>query len=97
MVLTRTEAKDAFNHVLDVVLGRPDNTPLKLSLLNEGIDNIFALTTITLSIIDNLKYEDSKNIGTMLPVKKGDKNLVKVFLHYIIYYTKNNCPSIGND
>ena len=32
MVLTRAEAKDAFNHVLDTILGRPDDTPLKSAL-----------------------------------------------------------------
>ena len=70
MVLTRIDAKDAFNHVLDNVLGRPDDTPLKLSLLNEGIDNIFDLTTITLSIIDNLEYEDPKNKGTIFLLRR---------------------------
>jgi hypothetical protein len=40
MVLTRGEAKAAFNHVLDIVLGRGDGSLLKSE---EGIDDIFAL------------------------------------------------------
>lgn len=45
MVLTRKEGKVAFNHILDTVLGRGDGTPLKSALDEEGIDDIFGLTT----------------------------------------------------
>ena len=37
MVLTKAETKDAFNHVLDTILGRSDDTPLKSTLANDGI------------------------------------------------------------
>ena len=40
------EAKEAFNHVLDTVLDRGDSSPLKRSLINDGITDIFDLITI---------------------------------------------------
>jgi hypothetical protein len=46
MVLTRSEAKAAFQHILDVVLGRADGTPLKSALDEEGIDDIFHLINL---------------------------------------------------
>ena len=64
MVLTtRAEAKEAFNHVLNIVLGRGDSSPLKSSLLTEGITDIFDLITITDDVIDSLLYEDLATPG----------------------------------
>ena len=92
MVLTRAEAKTAFNHVLDTVLGRADKSPLKSALVDAGIDDMFHLTTITDTIIDSLVYEDEKTPGTKVSVRSGDKNLVRCFLHYIAYCNNNNQP-----
>ncbi len=61
--MTRAEAKEAFNHVLNNVLDRGDMSPLKSSLLSEGITDIFDLTTITDDVIDGLLYEDAADPG----------------------------------
>ena len=85
VTLTRSEAKTAFNHVLDNVLGRDDSSFLKSSLGNEGIEDIFDFVTLTDDTIDTLVYEDINNAGAFLPVRKGDKMLVKCFLAYNLY------------
>ena len=96
MVLTRSEAKVAFNHVLDNVLGRADGTPLKSALNSENITDIFQLCTLTDAVIDALEYMDT-NINTLpIKVRLGDKMLLKVFLQYISMCHNNGRP-IGDD
>jgi hypothetical protein len=58
MVLTRNDAKLAFTHVMEAVLGRGDDTPLKSSLVSEGIDDIFSLISLDEGSISDLKYKD---------------------------------------
>ena len=79
--MTRAETKEAFNHVLDTVLDRGDSSPLKRSLIDDGITDIFDLITITDDVIDHLTYEDLDD-KTYYPVKKGDKMLLRCFLAY---------------
>jgi hypothetical protein len=45
--MTRAEAKEAFNHVLDTVLDRGDSSSLKSSLNEDGITDIINLITDT--------------------------------------------------
>jgi len=91
MVLTRVEAKEAFNHVLDNVLGRGDGTPLKSALLANGCDDIGALATILPADLDTLTYQDIAKPGSYLPVSKGDKSIVRLFKDYVIH-----CHNSGN-
>jgi hypothetical protein len=49
--MTCAEAKEAFNHVLDMVLDRGDSSSLKRSLIEDGITDIFDLITVTVSYI----------------------------------------------
>jgi hypothetical protein len=43
MVLTRSEAKTAYTHILHNVFGTADDgTPLQLALEEEGIEDVFA-------------------------------------------------------
>jgi hypothetical protein len=96
MVLTRSEAKTAYLHVLDNVLGRADGTPLKLALETEGIDDIFGLTTLTDAQIDTLKYIDVTNNNSITPVMLGDRNLLRCFLSYVNHRHADGNP-IGDD
>jgi hypothetical protein len=96
MVLTRSEAKTAYTHVLDNVLGPADGTPLKLALEAEGIDDIFGLTTLTDAQIDTLKYIDVTNNNSITPVKLGDRNLLRCFLRYVYHCHADGNP-IGDD
>ena len=88
VTLTRSEAKAALSHVMKNVLGRDDASPLHSALEEEGIGDIFDFITLTDSIIDDLKYEDTSNPGTYLPIKKGDKGLIRCFLAYDQYMDK---------
>ena len=59
MVLTRPQAQQAFNHVLDNVLGKDDTSPLKRSLAHEGITDIFGLLALDDTTIQGLTYDRS--------------------------------------
>ena len=58
---------------------------LKLTLSNDGIDDIFDFVTLTEDIIDSRAYEDIKNYGSFLSLRKDYKMLVKTFLAYDQY------------
>jgi hypothetical protein len=79
--MTRTEAKEAFNHVLDTVLDRGDSSSLKSSLKEDAITDIFDLVTVMDNVIDNLTYKDPDD-KIYYPVKKGEKMLLRCFLAY---------------
>lgn len=64
--MTRAEGKEAFNYVFNTVLDRDDKSPLKSSLISEGITNIFDLITIPNDVIDSLHYEDPAEPGKLL-------------------------------
>jgi hypothetical protein len=89
--MTRTEAKEAFNHVLDTVLDRGDYSSLKRSLIEDGITDIFDLISVMDDVIDSLTYEDPDD-KIYYPVKKVDKMLLRCFLAYQQYLE----PVTGN-
>jgi hypothetical protein len=96
MVLTRSEAKAAFNHVLDTILGRGDNSLLKSALSEEGVDDIFALSTLTDNAIDRLQFKDPCNNNALTSIKLADKMLLRCFLHYVVYCSAEGNP-VGDD
>jgi hypothetical protein len=96
MVLTSKEAKLAFTHILDNVIGRNDGTPLKSSLNEVGIDDIFGLTNLTGVAIDSLSFIDTNNNNAVTPIKSGDKMLLRSFLSYVGSRQLEGIP-IGDD
>jgi hypothetical protein len=96
MVLTRSEAKAAFNHVLDVVLGRGDGSSLKSALLEEGVNDIFALSTLTDKVIDKLQIKNTDNNNALTPIKLADKIVLRCFLHYVVNRSLEGNP-VGDD
>jgi hypothetical protein len=96
MVLTRSEAKAAFNHVLDTVLGQGDDSLLKSALSEEGGDDIFSLSTLPESATDALQFKDADNNNTLTPVKLANKMLLRCFLHYVINCNLEGDP-VGDD
>jgi hypothetical protein len=96
MVLTRSEAKVAFDHVLDNVLGRADGTPLKSALNGENITDIFQLCTLTDAVIDEMEYMDANISPLPIKVRLGDKMLLKIFLKFISMRHNDGSP-IGDD
>ena len=92
MVLTRPQAKKAFQHILDTVLERGDGTPLKSSLLAEGIEDIFGLVTIDDDTITDLTYTDPDDPKNLVAVQKGDKALLRIFRDYVVYCKNQGHP-----
>jgi hypothetical protein len=85
MVLTRSQARAAFNHVLvDKVLGKDDTSQLKSALLQEGINDIFSLVTFP------LQYSNDQNI--LKDVKLCDRNLLCYLSEYIVFWNANMDP-----
>ena len=96
MVLTRREARTAYTHVLDHVLGRADGTPLKTALAQEGVDDIFQLVNMDNATIHNLEYADSTNNNAITAVKMAEKMLLKCFINFVAVRHNEGNP-IGDD
>ena len=64
MVFTKSQAKAAFNHAMNNVIGKDDTSPLKQAIVAYGIEEIHDLTTMVDSDIDELVYNKS---GTERP------------------------------
>jgi len=92
MVLTRLEAKTAFTHVLDSVLGRGDGTPLKTALTRDGYEDIFAFSNMSQQDIDHLGYPDPNDASIILPINRGDIGLVQCFLDFILHKEQSGSP-----
>ena len=87
--LTRAEAKNAFDHVMDNMLGRDGSTDVKTALLDQVIKEIFDLVTLDDLYLENLSIKDSAKPSTMVAIKKGDKNILKCFIAYKGYFDAN--------
>jgi hypothetical protein len=60
VVLTRTEAKVVFDHILDIIRGGNDESPLKKTLDYDGIENLFAFIFMDEESIYTFQYKASK-------------------------------------
>jgi hypothetical protein len=96
MVLTRSDARTAYTHVLDHVLGQGDGTPLKTALAHEGVDHIFQLVNLDNVTIHNLEYADSANKNAVTTVKMAEKMLLKCFINFVAVPHNDGNP-IGDD
>ena len=91
VMITHDEAKAAYNHVMDNVLGKDDSSGLKKALVGAGIENVFDLVNVDKTTIDNLVY-DKSDTETNVPVARGDKNLVQVFQDFVIHRYSSSTP-----
>jgi len=96
MVLTRPQAQQAFNHVLDNVLGKDDTSPLKQSLASQGITNLFTFLNIDDATIQGLTHQRAANQAAV-PILRADKSLVKVFLDYHVHRNSTGNPIADAD
>jgi hypothetical protein len=93
MVLTRPQARVAFTHVLNNVLGRGEGSNLQSALTQNGIEDIFALSQLNHATIDDLQASTTvEDVVTITRVNRGDKNLVKCFLDYVIHRNTSDNP-----
>jgi hypothetical protein len=80
MVITDcASASSAFDHILDNVLGgiQPQE-----GSFNEGMRDIYHLSTLKDDVIDGLQYEDKTSFTTLILCKKVDKIIIMCFLAY---------------
>jgi hypothetical protein len=73
MVVTCSEAKMTYTHILHNVFGRPDGTPLQPALEEEGTEDIFTLINIDTPTINNLQYSNTNKINAFIHDITGDK------------------------
>ena len=85
MVLTRADARAAFNFVMDNVLRRDNNSPLRRSLVANQLDDILELLSLAMrpDDIDTFTYDVSETERNVrLPL--GDRNLLRIFIKYVL-------------
>ena len=97
MVLTRNEAKTTFTHIIDNVLDHKDGTPLKSSLMDEGIDDIFSFMSLDENTIDSLRYKDAADNNIIKPIRLSDKMLLKCFFHFVTNKDLEGTPIADHD
>jgi hypothetical protein len=86
MPLPRQQAKAAFNHILDNVLGCGDESPLKKALLYAGIEDMYEFSTCPVAYFEDLTYLTGEGETlTETQVRKGDKNKAKVMRDFIVH------------
>jgi hypothetical protein len=95
MVTTRPQARQAFTHIFDQVLGKDDNSPLKRAVIAQGINDVFQLVNIDENTIEDLVYDQS-DTDTDVPVQRGDKGHIRAFVFYVQYLQNTNDP-LAND
>ena len=91
MRVTRAQARAHFDYVMDTVLERDNNSPLKKSLLAINIDNIFALLPLNITMINSLTYDKSETEKDV-PIPLGDKSLLSLFKEYILFKDDSDDP-----
>jgi hypothetical protein len=93
---TRSSSRLSFDHILDVVLERDDNTPLKQALLQQGYNDIHALAVLTNDVVDSVTFDNPDEEEFELPILKFEKALISTFLDLIIHRNNINNP-VGNN
>ena len=83
MVITRTEARAAYDHVMDVVLDRYGSKDLKDALVKEGFVDLFQVLTIDDVDIECLVYQDPADPSKTIPIRKGDVGMLKCFKAFV--------------
>ena len=96
MVLSRAQARLAFNHVMDNVLERGDDSDLKAALLFSGFRDINDLLGIGPEDVDHLTYREPNTVID-LPVIRGDKGLLFCFLEYVAHRADDDDPIEDED
>jgi hypothetical protein len=91
MVFTRPQARAAFTHVLDNVIGKDDSSPLKQSLVAQGIEDVFHLCSMDTNDIDFLVY-DKSDTELDVDVNRADKSLLRAFIAYVDNFEERGIP-----
>jgi hypothetical protein len=96
MVLSRAANREAFDHVMDNVLDRGDDSPLKGALIADNVKTIVELISMTYGHIDTLTYREPDS-DVDLPMFKGDKSLLASFHNYYVFRSEQGDPILDDD
>jgi Reverse transcriptase (RNA-dependent DNA polymerase) len=97
MVLTRTEARNVFDHLLDNVLNRYGSVDLKVALTQEGYEDVFLLLSLDDATIESLEYMDPDDSTKKVSIKKSDKGLLKTFRAFVNHRNVTGNPIKDED
>ena len=91
MVLTKSQAIAAFNHIMDNILNISisNEFELKSALVSQGYDNVVSLMTIDSDFIDHFTYVNSNDTSKVVPLKYGRKHILRVWKAFYVHKTKN--------
>lgn len=91
--LTRAQSRAAFDHILNNVFERGDDSSLKIALLRQGINDITTLANIRKETIGLLQYEDTRDeVTTLKTINLGDQSLMLCFRDYIVFRKTKGDP-----
>jgi hypothetical protein len=83
---TRSCAKAAFIHITDVLI---DKANITKAFKEDGIENVDDILRLTDQEVDDLTYLDSDpSITTAYSLKKGEKGLIRSFIHLSVIERK---------
>lgn len=86
-MVTRAQAKAHFNHVLDNVLERGEESILKQALCQQGFGDLPSILSMEDNDIDQLFLRDDD--GTTTHIIRGDVSLMRAFRRYVAYRISN--------
>ena len=82
---TRAQQKATFASLFKDVLQIEDDDPLTKCLAAENINSVLDLLSLSKNAIDNLKYQNSSNVSTQLPVHEAAKlHILKAWNRYFL-------------
>ena len=97
MVITRTQAKAAFEHVLDKILFTDGSEDVKGALVRKGIVDIIQLLSMDNSTFQGLVYHHPTVSKLTLPFRKGDVAMLKCFQAFVQYRVAAGKPINDNE
>jgi len=87
-------SKAAFTYITDVLL---DNANITKAFKEDGIEHVANILSLTDKEVDDLTYLDpDPSSATAYSLKKGEKGLIRSFIHFVHYRKEINNP-IGDD
>lgn len=94
--LTRDQGRQCFSRILREVLDQDDDTPLALSLEQEGINDIFSLVSMDKDTVEQLKFQPvGETNKKALP--RGYKQLLITLFDYTLYSAQRGHPMQDQD
>jgi len=90
MVFTRADGKAALKHIIENVLGLPDDGPLAKALSDMYIKDIRDVIVMPFEDIDSLVY--TNDMGNEINLEKPFKWMIRVIKHYHLYRISEGNP-----